>query len=65
MLVLPSESRFCLIFLKNFIKNYPNIELIIDEVTTDEVISGLNEGDIIYLDAEDSHQNVNEIEIQN
>lgn len=28
-------------FLSSFIKKYPNVELIIDEVTTDEVITGL------------------------
>ena len=43
--IIPTISSYLLpIFLKNFIMNYPNIELVIDEVTTDEVISGLDKG---------------------
>ncbi|MEJ2105572.1 MAG: LysR substrate-binding domain-containing protein, partial [Ignavibacteriaceae bacterium] len=41
--IIPTISSYLLpMFLKSFTENYPNIELIIDEVTTDEVISGLN-----------------------
>lgn len=40
--IIPTISSYLLpMFLSNFTKKYPNIELIIDEVTTDEVISGL------------------------
>jgi LysR family hydrogen peroxide-inducible transcriptional activator len=40
--IIPTISSYLLpMFLGNFTKKYPNIELIIDEVTTDEVISGL------------------------
>jgi LysR family hydrogen peroxide-inducible transcriptional activator len=41
--IIPTISSYLLpMLLSNFTKKYPNIELIIDEVTTDEVISGLN-----------------------
>lgn len=40
--IIPTISSYLLpMFLKNFIKKYPDVELIIDEVTTDEVITGL------------------------
>lgn len=40
--IIPTISSYLLpMFLSNFTKKYPNIELIIDEVTTSEVISGL------------------------
>jgi len=40
--IIPTISSYLLpMFLSNFIKKYPNVELIIDEVTTDEVITGL------------------------
>lgn len=43
--VIPTISSYLLpMFLSNFIKKYPEVELIIDEVTTDEVISGLEKG---------------------
>ena len=43
--IIPTISSYLLpMFLKSFTENYPNIELIIDEVTTDEVISGLDKG---------------------
>ena len=35
-------------FLKNFIKKYPKIKLKIEELTTEEILSRINEG---YLDA--------------
>ena len=43
--IIPTISSYLLpMFLKSFTENYSNIELIIDEVTTDEVISGLDKG---------------------
>lgn len=43
--IIPTISSYLLpMFLSNFINKYPNVELIIDEVTTDEVISGLEKG---------------------
>lgn len=40
--VIPTISTYLLPkFLNNFVKRYPNIELIIEEVTTDEVIKGI------------------------
>lgn len=43
--VIPTISSYLLpMFLSNFTKKYPGVELIIDEVTTDEVISGLEKG---------------------
>jgi LysR family hydrogen peroxide-inducible transcriptional activator len=43
--IIPTISSSLLpMFLSNFIRKYPDIELIIDEVTTTEVISGLNKG---------------------
>jgi len=40
--IIPTISSYLLpMFLSSFIKKYPNVELIIDEVTTDEVITGL------------------------
>lgn len=41
--IIPTISSYLLpMFLSNFIKKYPNVELIIDEVTTNEVITGLD-----------------------
>jgi LysR family hydrogen peroxide-inducible transcriptional activator len=43
--IIPTISSYLLpLFLSNFTKKYPNIELIINEVTTIEVISGLEKG---------------------
>jgi LysR family hydrogen peroxide-inducible transcriptional activator len=43
--IIPTISSSLLpMFLSNFIRKYPDIELIVDEVTTSEVISGLNKG---------------------
>ena len=43
--IIPTISSYLLpMFLSNFTRRYPGIELIIDEVTTDEVISGLSKG---------------------
>lgn len=43
--IIPTISSSLLpMFLSSFIRKYPDIELIIDEVTTSEVISGLNKG---------------------
>ncbi|GMU95797.1 MULTISPECIES: hydrogen peroxide-inducible genes activator [Ignavibacterium] len=40
--IIPTISSYLLpMFLSNFTKKYPEVELVIDEVTTDEVISGL------------------------
>ncbi|AFH47767.1 LysR family transcriptional regulator [Ignavibacterium album JCM 16511] len=40
--IIPTISSYLLpMFLSNFTKKYPDVELIIDEVTTDEVIAGL------------------------
>jgi LysR family hydrogen peroxide-inducible transcriptional activator len=40
--IIPTISSYLLpMFLSNFTKKYPDVELIIDEVTTDEVITGL------------------------
>ncbi|MEG8946420.1 hydrogen peroxide-inducible genes activator [Rosettibacter firmus] len=45
--IIPTISSYLLpMFLSNFIKKYPEVELIIDEVTTDEVISGLEKGNL-------------------
>ncbi|MCS7054469.1 MAG: hydrogen peroxide-inducible genes activator [Ignavibacterium sp.] len=42
--VIPTVSSYLLpLFLKNFTQKYPKVELIIDEVTTDEVIKGLED----------------------
>ncbi len=32
-------------FISNFTNKYPDVELIIDEVTTDEIMNGLEKGD--------------------
>ena len=43
--IIPTISSYLLpMFLGNFTQKYPDIELIIDEVTTSEVISGLSKG---------------------
>lgn len=43
--VIPTISSYLIpMFISNFTKKYPNVELIIDEVTTDEVLSGLDKG---------------------
>lgn len=43
--IIPTISSYLLpMFLNNFIKKYPNVELIIDEVTTNEVITGIEKG---------------------
>ncbi len=43
--IIPTISSYLLpMFLSNFMSKYPDIELIIDEVTTSEVISGLGKG---------------------
>ncbi len=40
--IIPTISSYLLpMFISNFIKKYPDVKLIIDEVTTDEVITGL------------------------
>ncbi len=40
--IIPTISSYLLpMFISNFIKKYPDVELIIDEVTTDEIISGI------------------------
>ena len=43
--IIPTISSYLLpMFLSNFMRKYPDVELIIDEVTTSEVISGLDRG---------------------
>lgn len=43
--IIPTISSYLLpMFLSSFTKKYPDVELIIDEVTTDEVIGGLEKG---------------------
>ncbi|GIV33568.1 MAG: transcriptional regulator [Chitinophagales bacterium] len=43
--VIPTISSYLLpLILSNFVRRYPDVELIIDEVTTDEVINGLEKG---------------------
>ncbi len=43
--VIPTISSYLLpMFISNFTQKYPDVELIIDEVTTDEVLSGLDKG---------------------
>jgi LysR family hydrogen peroxide-inducible transcriptional activator len=43
--VIPTISSYLLpMFISNFIKKFPDVELVIDEVTTDEVITGLEKG---------------------
>ena len=58
--IIPTISSYLLpMFLSNFIKKYPNVELVIDEVTTTEVITGLEKGffdiGIIALRSYNSH----------
>ncbi|GAB4375439.1 MAG: LysR substrate-binding domain-containing protein [Calditrichia bacterium] len=44
--IIPTISSYLLpLFLSSFTKKYPYVELIIDEVTTDEVIAGLEKGE--------------------
>ena len=41
--IIPTIAPFLLpLFLQSFVKKYPKIELILDELTTGEIISGLN-----------------------
>jgi len=41
--IIPTIAPFLLpLFLKSFVNNYPKVELVLDELTTDEIISGLN-----------------------
>lgn len=43
--VIPTISSYLLpMFISSFTKKYPDVELIIDEVTTDEVMNGLGKG---------------------
>ncbi|MGK9476323.1 hydrogen peroxide-inducible genes activator [Melioribacter sp. OK-6-Me] len=43
--IIPTVSSYLLpMFLRNFISKYPEVELIIDEVTTDEIINGIHKG---------------------
>lgn len=43
--IIPTISSYLLpMFISNFTKKFPNVELIIDEVTTDEVTAGLEKG---------------------
>ncbi len=43
--IIPTISSYLLpMFLKNFTKKYSDVELIIDEVTTDEILIGLEKG---------------------
>ncbi|HOK52091.1 MAG: hydrogen peroxide-inducible genes activator [Bacteroidales bacterium] len=45
--IIPTISSYLLpLFLKNFTQKYPNIELIIDELITEEIIAGVNRGNI-------------------
>lgn len=44
--VIPTVSSYLIpMFISNFTNKYPNVELIIDEVTTDEIMNGLEKGD--------------------
>jgi LysR family transcriptional regulator, hydrogen peroxide-inducible genes activator len=41
--VIPTISPYLIpLFLQSFVSKYPNIELIIDEITTKEIIKGIN-----------------------
>ncbi len=41
--IIPTIAPFLLpLFLKSFTTKYPNIEIVLDELTTNEIISGLN-----------------------
>ncbi len=41
--IIPTISSYLIpLFIRNFVNNYPEIELIIDEVTTDEIINGID-----------------------
>lgn len=41
--IIPTISSFLLpFFLKSFLKNYPKVDVVIDELTTSEIISGLH-----------------------
>ncbi len=43
--IIPTVSSYLLpMFLRNFINKFPEVELIIDEVTTDEIINGIHKG---------------------
>ncbi|MEP0861992.1 MAG: hydrogen peroxide-inducible genes activator [Ignavibacterium sp.] len=58
--IIPTVSSYLLpMFLGNFTKKYPEVELIIDEVTTDEVIAGLskNHFDIGIIALRSNHDN--------
>lgn len=45
--IIPTISSYLLpMFLRNFTKNYPKVELVIDELITDEIIEGITRGNI-------------------
>ncbi|GIV46270.1 MAG: transcriptional regulator [Ignavibacterium sp.] len=59
--IIPTISSYLLpMFLGNFTKKYPEVELIIDEVTTDEVIAGLtkNHFDVGIIALRSNHENL-------
>lgn len=59
--IIPTISSYLLpMFISNFTKKYPDVELIIDEVTTDEVINGLEKGnfDIGIIALRSNHGNL-------
>lgn len=59
--IIPTISSYLLpMFISNFTKKYPEVELIIDEVTTDEVLNGLEKGnfDIGIIALRSNHGNL-------
>ena len=45
--IIPTIAPFLLpLFLKSFTEKYPNIELVLDELTTNEIILGLNKSSV-------------------
>lgn len=60
--VIPTISSYLLpMILSSFIKKFPKVELLIDEVTTTEVINGLEKGyfDIGIIALRSDHENLN------
>ncbi|MGC8803196.1 MAG: LysR substrate-binding domain-containing protein [Bacteroidales bacterium] len=45
--IIPTISSYLLpMFLRNFTNSYPKVELVIDELITDEILEGITRGDI-------------------
>ncbi len=47
--IIPTIAPFLLpLFLKSFVTDYPKVELILDELTTEEIITGLNKSTLDF-----------------